>query len=47
MGNDGGHDGYGEHVVGEHLQAQDGDARDVHAVRREDNMVRQDEEDGI
>ena len=46
-GHDGGHDGYGEHAVGVHLQAQDGDARDGRAVRCEDDMVHQDEKDGI
>ena len=47
VGHDEGHDGYCEHAVGAHLRARDGDAWDVGAVRREDDVVRRDEEDGV
>jgi len=38
--------GHGEHIR-THLRARDGEALDVCAVLREDDVVRQDEEDGI
>ena len=44
---DEGHHGHGEHAAGAHLRARDGDARDVCAVGREDNVVRRDEEGDV
>jgi hypothetical protein len=42
-----GHHGHGELAAGAHLRARDGDARDVRAVGREDDVVGRDEEDGV
>ena len=44
---DEGHDGHDEHAVRAHLRARDGHARNVRAVRREDDVVRWHEEDGV
>ena len=44
VGHDEGHDGHREHAVRAHLRARDGDAWDVRAVGREDDVMRRDEE---
>lgn len=38
---------HGEHAIRTYLQARDEDAWDARAVRREDDVVRRDEKDGI
>jgi hypothetical protein len=44
VGHDDGHNG---ETVRAHPRARDGDVRDVSAIRREDDVVYRDEEDGV